>query len=94
MKDKPAFGARMQVAVIISMIVSFALIIQTRNTLLYKAGLLLLIIAALSQMAFGNMPPEASFKEARKIMVIAFGIIAVVFGLGILLAPVLIRIGR
>jgi hypothetical protein len=45
-------------------------------------------------MAFGNMPPEANFKEAKKVMIIAFGIVACVFGLGILLAPVLIGIGR
>ncbi len=45
-------------------------------------------------MAFGNMPPEATFKEGRKIMIIAYTIVACVFGLGILLAPVLIKIGR
>ena len=52
------------------------------------------IVSALSQMAFGNMPPEANFKEGRKIMIIAYTIVACVFGLGILLAPVLIKIGR
>ena len=79
MKKKAAFGARMQVIVIVSMIVSFALIIQKMNMTLHKIGLLLLIVSALSQMAFGNMPPEATFKEGKKI---------------ILLAPILIKIGR
>jgi hypothetical protein len=40
------------------------------------------------------MPPEATFKEGKKIMIIAYGIVACVFGLGILLAPILIKIGR
>jgi hypothetical protein len=94
MKKKAAFGARMQIIVIVSMIVSFALIIQQMNMTLYKVGLVLLIVSALSQMAFGNMPAEADFKEGRKIMIIAYTIVACVFGIGILLAPVLINIGR
>ena len=94
MKKKVAFGARMQIIVIISMIVSFALIIQKMNMTLYKVGLVMLIVSALSQMAFGNMPSEADFKEGRKIMIIAYTIVACVFGIGILLAPVLIKIGR
>jgi hypothetical protein len=94
MKKKAAFGARMQIIVIVSMIVSFAFIIQKMNMTLYKIGLVLLIVSALSQMAFGNMPSEADFKEGRKIMIIAYTIVACVFGLGILLAPVLIKIGR
>ena len=94
MKNKIAFGARMQIIVIVSMVVSFGLIIQKMNMTLYKIGLLLLIVSALSQMAFGNMPSEADFKEGKKIMIIAYTIVACVFGLGILLAPILIKIGR
>ena len=94
MKNKIAFGARMQIIVIVSMVVSFGLIIQKMNMTLYKIGLVLLIVSALSQMAFGNMPSEADFKEGKKIMIIAYTIVACVFGLGILIAPVLIKIGR
>jgi hypothetical protein len=94
MKPRQAFGARMQAIILLSMIVSFALIIQKMNMTLHKIGLLLLIVSALSQMAFGNMPPEATFKEGKKIMIIAYAIVVSVFGLGILLAPVLIKIGR
>ena len=45
-------------------------------------------------MAFSNIPATASFKESRKVLAIAFVIVACVFGAGILLAPVLIKIGR
>ena len=93
MKTRRAFGARMQAIVLVAMILSFVLIIQEMNMTLHKVGLLLLIVS-LSQMAFGNMPPEATFKEGRKIMIIAYTIVACVFGLGILLAPILIKIGR
>ena len=94
MKKKAAFGARMQIIVIITMILSFIFIVQSFNMILYKIGLLFLIVSAISQMAFGNMPSEASFKEGKKIMVLAYAISACVFGLGILLAPILIKIGR
>jgi hypothetical protein len=88
------FGKRMQTIVIISMVISFLLIIQKDSIILYKIGLLLLIVSAVSQMAFGNIPAEATFKEARKTILIAYSIVAFVFGFGILLAPVLIKIGR
>jgi len=88
------FGERMQILVIISMVISFLLIIQKDNIILYKIGLLLLIVSAISQMAFGNIPAEATFKEARKTILIAYSIVAFVFGFGILVAPVLIKIGR
>lgn len=94
MKSKMAFGARMQIGVIITMVISFILIIQKMNDLLHQVGLLLLIVSALSQMAFGNIPSEASWKESRKTIIIAYLIVGVVFGLGIVLAPVLVKIGR
>jgi hypothetical protein len=94
MKSKTAFGARMQNIVIVTMLVSFAFIIQKFSMMLHHIGLILLIVSALSQMAFGNIPSEASFKESRTTIIIAFVIVAAVFGLGILLAPVLINIGR
>ncbi len=94
MKSKTAFGARMQGIVIVAMLVSFVFIIQKFSMTLHHIGLLLLIVSALSQMAFGNIPSEASFKESRNTIIIAFVIVAGVFGLGILLAPVLINIGR
>ena len=94
MKSKTAFGARMQGIVILLMLLSVVLIIQKFSMKLYNAGLLLLIASGISQMAFGNIPSSASFKESRNTIVIAYLIVACVFGLGILLAPVLINIGR
>jgi hypothetical protein len=94
MKTKTAFGGRMQTVVIISMITSFLLIIQKANSTLHKVGLMLLIASAISQMAFGNISSEATFKESKKVIIVAYLIVACVFGLGIILAPILIKIGR
>ena len=94
MKPRTAFGARMQSIVILLMIASFLLIIQGANAVLYKIGLGLLIVSAISQMAFGNISSEATFRESRKTIIIAYLIVACVFGLGILIAPILIKIGR
>ncbi|MBW1660136.1 MAG: hypothetical protein JRJ48_06535 [Deltaproteobacteria bacterium] len=93
-KTKKPFGARMQTLVIATMLLSFLFIIQEYSLIVYQIGLFLLIVAALSQMAFGNIPSEASFGEVKKTLAVAFGIVFCVFGLGILLAPVLVKIGR
>jgi hypothetical protein len=55
---------------------------------------LLLIASTFVQIVFGNLPPEANFKQSLKFTAIVFGIIAIVFGLGILLAPHLVNLGR
>jgi hypothetical protein len=94
MADKTNFIARTQSLIIIMMVTSFFLIIQKASPLLYKAGLLLLIGSAVSQMAFGNIDPATEPKKAKKLIIMAYLIVAAVFGLGILLAPVLIKIGR
>lgn len=94
MKSKAAFGAKMQGIVIIAMLLSFVFIIQKFSMTLHHIGLFLLIVAALSQMAFGNIPSEASFKKSKKTILAAFIIVTCVFALGIILAPVLIKIGR
>lgn len=93
-KKKMPFGKKMQTIVIISMSISFLLIIQKTNIVLYQIGLLLLIVSALSQMAFGNIPSESTFRESRNTIIIAYGIVAFVFGIGIFIAPILIKLGR
>lgn len=94
MESKTPFGARMQGIVIAMMLLSFVFIIQKFSMKLYNVGLLLLIASGISQMAFGNIPSTSSFKESRVKIVVAYGIVACVFGLGIFLAPVLINMGR
>jgi hypothetical protein len=94
MENKNNFISRAQNLIIIMMVFSFFLIIQKASPVLYKTGLIILIVSAISQMAFGNADPTASPEKVKKFIIIAYLIVASVFGLGIFLAPFLVNIGR
>ena len=91
---KQPFAAIVQGLLVILLLVSFAMITQQFNETLYRIGFLLLIASTLVQIVFGNLPPEADFKQSAKFTVVVFIIIAIVFGLGILIAPYLVNLGR
>ena len=91
---KQPFAAIVQGILVILLAISFAMITQQINETLYRIGFLLLIASTFVQIVFGNLPPEADFKQSIKFTIIVFGIIAVVFGLGIFLAPHLVNLGR
>ena len=91
---KQPFAAIVQGILVVLLVVSFAMITQQLNETIYRLGFLLLIASTFVQIVFGNLPPEANFKQSLKFTVFVFGIIAVVFGLGIFLAPHLVNLGR
>ena len=91
---KQPFAAIVQGLLVILLLVSFAMITQQFNETLYRMGFLLLIASTLVQIAFGNLPPEAGFKQSIRFTAVVFIIIAIVFGLGILIAPYLVNLGR
>ncbi|MDP9364436.1 MAG: hypothetical protein M3Q10_09480 [Chloroflexota bacterium] len=88
------FAARFQAILIGVMFVGFALIAQGWSKALYQIGLPLLVLAAFLQVAFGNIPPSANLARSLRLLAITWVIVAAVFGLGILLAPYLIGLGR
>ena len=88
------FAAIVQGILVILLAVSFAMITQQFNEAIYRLGFLLLIASTFVQIVFGNLPPEADLKQSLKFTAIVFGIIAIVFGLGIFLAPYLVNLGR
>ncbi len=88
------FAAIVQGLLVILLVISFAMITQQFNETIYRIGFLLLIASTFVQIAFGNLPPEANFKQSIKLTAVVFGIIAIVFGLGIFLAPHLVNLGR
>lgn len=94
MRTKRTFASVMQAVLIVLLIVSLLLIAQQQSLTLYQAGLLLLVVATFVQIGFGNIPPTASFKQSMKLLGLAMAIIAVVFGLGVVLAPYLIKLAR
>ena len=91
---KQPFAAIVQGILVILLAISFAMITQQINETLYRIGFLLLIASTFVQIVFGNLPPEADFKQSLKFTIIVFGIIAIVFALGIFLAPHLVNLGR
>ncbi len=88
------FAARVQGVLIVVMVVGLVLVAQQGNKGLYKIGLPLLVLAAFLQIAFGNIPPTAGFRKSMVLLGLTWVIVAAVFGLGILLAPTLIDLGR
>ena len=91
---KQPFAAIVQGILVILLAISFAMITQQLYETIYRIGFLLLIASTFVQIVFGNLPPEADFKQSLKFTIIVFGIIAIVFGLGIFLAPHLVNLGR
>lgn len=88
------FAARFQALLIGMLILSLVLIWQRWSMTLYHAGFVMLILAAFLQFAFGNISPTASFGRSMKLLAITWGIVIIVFALGIYLAPHLVDLGR
>jgi len=92
-KNKP-FAYKIQMIIIPLFPVSFLLIMQRFSLSFYKIGIILLIFTAMMQNIFGNINPDATRRETL------FGffkiglIILLVFGVGILIAPSLVNLGR
>jgi hypothetical protein len=76
------------------MLVCFILIGQQFSSVLYSTGLTAIIIITLCNMAFSNMRSDLGFKDTLIAFVRIMLIVAVIFVLGIVLAPVLITMGR
>jgi hypothetical protein len=87
------FSSKVQVALIGAMTVSFLLILQQWSFLLYKVGIVGLIVTVLVQIPFGNIPGEANARRSLFLFLRFFSIIALVFLVAIFLAPYLVRIG-
>jgi hypothetical protein len=88
------FAAIVQGILVVLLAVSFVMITQQLYETIYRLGFLLLIASTFVQIVFGNLPPEADFKQSLKFTAVVFGIIVIVFGLGIFLAPYLVNLGR
>jgi hypothetical protein len=88
------FASRMQTALIVLLLLSLLLIAQQGSITLYHLGLILLVGTTFVQIGFGNIPPTASFGRSMRLLLLSLIILAIVFGVGILLAPYLVNLGR
>ena len=75
------------------MIASFLLILQQWSFLLYKIGIVMLIVTVLIQIPFGNIPGDANLRRSLSLFLRFFSIIALIFIIAIFLAPYLVKIG-
>lgn len=94
MNSKTPFAARVQLVLVILMFTSIVMLSQSSWLPLYKAGLILMTITSLSQIAFGNILPNANFGRSMRQYAIYMAIIAVIFGLSIAITPWLVSLGR
>lgn len=88
------FTQRMQLILIIILLVALVGIGQSFSFRLYQVALLLLGVSGLSQIAVGNVPPDSSPARFFRFISIYFGVMIVLFGGSILLAPILVNLGR
>lgn len=93
-RSQQPFASIAKGVLIILILISFVLIAQQGSKQIYQLGLLLLIIFTLIQVAFGNIPSSATFKQTVLYLGIAAVIIVGLVLLSIQLAPTLIHLGR
>ena len=88
------FAARFQAILIVVMFATFVLILQQGNQQLYQIGLPVLVVAAFLQIAFGNIPPTTGFVKSMGLLLMTWGIVAVLIVAAVLITPTLIQLGR
>ena len=91
---KTPFAARLQTILIGLLLLGLVLIAQQWSRDLYRVGLVMLIVTALVQIPFGNVPPESKFGPSMKFLAIGLAILAAVFAVSIVLIPTLLKLGR
>ncbi len=94
LKQDRYFAETMQKVMIVLLVLSMVLIAQQFSIVVYKAGIMLLVVATCLQIGFGNIPAMTRFGKTLKMLGVALLIIFFVFGLGALLAPLFVNIVR
>ncbi|MCL4554465.1 MAG: hypothetical protein M1565_04960 [Actinobacteria bacterium] len=94
MRGKRPFASTVQAILIVLLVLSFVLIAQQVSMTVYHVGLVLLVVSTLVQIAFGNIPPSANLRRSLNGLGIGLAVISAMFGLGIILVPYLINLGR
>ncbi len=88
------FAARFQAILIAVMFLAFLLIMQQGSKQLFQIGLPLLVLAAFLQIAFGNIPPSTGFVKSMGLLLITWGIVALLIVVAVWITPNLIQLGR
>lgn len=88
------FTKRVQMAWIVLLVVMLVGIGQAFSFAVYQWAMVGLIFFGLSQIAVGNVPPDAKPARFWRFNAVFFVVIVILFGLSIWLAPFLVDLGR
>ena len=88
------FPERLETTLIFGLVIGILLIAQRYNLTLYKVGLSILVLSTLLQIAVGNLKKDASAGRSLYFIAKVLVVVAVVFGVGILLVPYFSVMGR
>ena len=91
---RTSFPERAERVLIGGMVVGIGLIMQRLDLDLFKAGLSILVVCTLLQIAVGNIPKQGSVGASLVRIALIVVLIAAIFGAGVLLVPFLSRLGR
>jgi hypothetical protein len=91
---RATFPERLERVLIGGMVIGIVLILQRYSLPLFQAGLSILVVSTLLQIAVGNIPKNGSVGKSLVRIVFLLCIIAAVFTVGILLVPALSHLGR
>jgi len=91
---KTTFPERAERVLIGGMLVGIVLLMQRFSLDLYKAGLSVLVVSTLLQIAVGNIPKAGGVAASLVRILVIVAVIAVIFAIGVLLVPTLSRLGR
>jgi MFS superfamily sulfate permease-like transporter len=94
MKRTRSFPERLETALIIGLCLGIALIAQRYSVAVYRAGLVILVVGTLLQIAVGNLRKDAGVADSLKFIAKILFVIGAVFGIGILLVPTFAQLGR
>lgn len=89
-----AFSAYGKLAAVLGLVLALILVGQPFSQVLYRFGFVLLIIASLVQIAFGNMKDGATCLGGLAAIGIVVLLTGILVAIGIFLAPYLVTLGR
>ncbi|MFB2551978.1 hypothetical protein [Ensifer soli] len=88
------FIDRLEAVLMTLIVVGILLVAQQWSVTVFRIGLSILVCATLVQIAVGNVPRTLGVGASILRIVLLLGVVALMFGLGILLAPYFAGIGR
>lgn len=94
MRPRRPFQERAEITMISAMILGIVMIAQRWEVGIFQWGLRLLVVATILQIAVGNLPKDVSLRRGLLLILAIVLLVAVVFGIGIALVPVLSQLGQ